>query len=130
MKVQRNTLPKKIILDTVKNMSTHPTVDEVFTEVQKTHPTISKNTVYRNLRQLANNGEIRKISLPGEQERYDRLTVQHYHFQCKNCGSIYDVELEYLESINETAMQKYGFQIDEHEIVFRGTCPKCGETHK
>ena len=128
--MQRNTYPKKKVLEAVKALSNHPTVEEVYTEVKKTHPTISKNTVYRNLRQLAENGEIRKVSLPWEQERYDRLTSQHYHLQCENCGEILDIEIDYLGNADEIVRQKYGIQVNGHDIVFKGICTKCGETRK
>ena len=130
MKTQRNTYPKKIVLDAVKELSNHPTVEEVYTEVKKTHPTISKNTVYRNLRQLAENREIRKVSLPGEQERYDRLTSQHYHLQCENCGEILDIEIDYLGGADEIVRQKFGIQVNGHDIVFKGICTKCGGTRR
>jgi len=128
--LQRNTYPKKKVLEAVKALSNHPTVEEVYTEVKKTHPTISKNTVYRNLRQLAENGEIRKVSLPWEQERYDRLTSQHYHLQCENCGEILDIGIDYLGNADEIVRQKYGIQVNGHDIVFKGICTKCGETRK
>jgi len=124
-KKTRNTVQKKIVLDTLKRFGSHPTVDDIHAEVKKTYTTISKNTVYRNLRQLADDGEIRKVSLPGEPERYDKANVRHYHFQCKICGLTSDIEIKYLEDINAAAMQKHGVQIDEHEIVFRGVCPQC-----
>ena len=126
MKVQRNTYPKKIILETLRTLSTHPTVEEVYIEVQKTHPTISKNTVYRNLRRLAENGEIRKVSLPGEQERYDRLADRHYHYECESCGGISDVLIDYLEGADEAVRQKYELNVSGHELVFKGVCSKCG----
>ena len=125
MKTQRNTLQKKIILDVLKEFDDHPSVEDVYAKVKSAYPTISKNTVYRNLRLLAENGKIKKVSLPGEQERYDNLTDEHYHFQCKICGLISDVQIKYLGDIDDTVQQKYGLQIDEHEIVFRGTCSQC-----
>jgi len=128
-KKKRNTVQKKIIYEILKEFKNHPTVEDVYAEVKKTHANISKNTVYRNLRQLADDGKIRKVSLPGEQERYDNATVQHYHYQCKICNSIYDIGIEYLDSINETVSKMYGFQIDEHELVFRGICPKCVDAY-
>jgi len=129
-KKTRNTVQKKIILDTIKKLNNHPTVEDVHIEVRKTYPTISKNTVYRNLRQLADDGKILKVSLLGEPERYDSAYAKHYHFQCKLCGLMSDIDIEYIEDINETAKQKHGFQIDEHEIVFRGVCSQCGSIRK
>ena len=89
------------------------------------HPSISRATVYRNLRQLSANGIIRQVSLPDGLERYDSRIDQHYHFKCKNCGSIFDVDIEYLAGINDTVQGMYGVQVDEHDVIFSGVCQKC-----
>jgi Fe2+ or Zn2+ uptake regulation protein len=130
MRMQRNTIQRQIILAEVKKAHTHPTVEEVYLEIHKKHPTISKATVYRNLRLLAERGEIRQVSLPGEVDRFDERTEQHYHFTCKICGDIFDVDMEYLAGINEAVRQKYGFRVDEHDVVFRGTCSRCRGIYK
>jgi len=106
-------------------MKTHTTIDDVYVEIHKAHPSISKTTVYRNLRQLAVEGIIRHVSLPDGFERYDIRTDQHYHFKCKNCGIILDVDIEYLDGINDSVQGKYGVQVDEHDVVFSGVCKKC-----
>ena len=124
--MQRNTLQRQIILDAVMKLKIHPAIEEIYAEIQKEYPAISKTTVYRNLRQLAENGAIRGVSLPDGLERYDGRTDQHYHFKCRECGSIFDIDIEYLADINSKVKGKYGFQIDEHELVFRGLCVKCG----
>ena len=124
-KKTRNTIQKKVILDTMKILNNHSTVDDVYAEVKKSYPSISKNTVYRNLRQLAEDGEVQKVLIMGEPERYDNIIKKHYHFQCKICGSMYDVEMDYLENINEAAKKKNEHQIDEHDIVFKGICSVC-----
>lgn len=121
----RNTIQKQLILDTIKILNNHSTVDDVYVEVKKSYPSISKNTVYRNLRQPAEDGKIQKILLMGEPERYDNTIKKHYHFKCNACGSMYDVEMDYREDINETAKQKNEHHIDEHDIVFRGICSAC-----
>ncbi|MCL2773009.1 MAG: transcriptional repressor [Oscillospiraceae bacterium] len=125
MSEKRNTAQQQIILDALKKFSTHPTVEEVYAEVNKNHPKISMTTVYRNLRKLAESGEIRQVSLPDETERYDRRTERHYHFKCRECGKIFDVDIGYLDGINETVQKKYGFQIDEHDVIFKGICQQC-----
>ena len=122
---QRNTVQRQIILDTLKKLNTHPNIDEIHAEINKEHPSISKTTVYRNLRQLAQNGVIRHVSLPDGLERYDGRIAQHYHFKCRICGSIIDVDMNYLSGINEAVQGKYGFQVDEHDVVFSGVCLQC-----
>ena len=123
--LQRNTVQRQIIIETLKKSKAHPSVDEIYSEIHLTHPSISKTTVYRNLRQLTQIGIINQISLPDGLERYDGNTVKHHHFRCNICGSVFDVDIEYSESINDTVRQAYGFQVDEHEIVFKGICEKC-----
>jgi len=126
MHITRNTVQRQIILEAVKKFPTHPTVEEVYSKIHKNHPTISKATMYRNLRLLAERGEIRQISLPNDVDRFDERTDQHYHFRCKICGALLDVDIEYLAGINETVQQKNGVQVDEHDVVFRGICATCG----
>jgi len=123
--MQRNTIQRQIILDTLKNFDTHPTVDELYLEIQKTHPAISKTTIYRNLRQLAKGGQIGQVALPNDVERYDKRTEPHYHFQCKVCSSLFDVDIEVVHGIHEQVEEKHGFQVDEHNIIFKGVCLQC-----
>ncbi|MCL2760810.1 MAG: transcriptional repressor [Desulfuromonadales bacterium] len=130
MTVKRNTVQRQIILDILKKFHIHPTVDEVYVEIQKAHPTISKATVYRNLRQLAESGEIRQVSMSDDPERYDRRADHHYHFKCKICGKILDVDIDHIKGINEVAQQKYGVKIDEHDVTFKGICPECIKNSK
>ena len=127
MSIQRNTVQRQIILESLKAFHTHPTVDEIYAEIHKSHPNISRTTVYRNLRQLADSGEIRKVLLPDQSERYDNRADQHYHFTCKACGSIYDVDIGYLADIDNAVREKLNFQVDGHDIVFTGVCPQCSD---
>ena len=121
----RNTVQRQIILSGLKKMDIHPTIDELYAEIRKEHPAISKTTVYRNLRQLAKDGIIKQVSLPDGLERYDRSNTQHHHFNCTKCDCILDVEIENLADINEIIQKKYGFLVDNHNIVFAGTCKEC-----
>ena len=125
--MQRNTVQRQIILGTLKQFDTHPTVDELYAEIQKSHPPISKTTIYRNLRQLAQVGQIGKVALPDNSDRYDKRTDQHYHFLCKNCGTLFDVDIDYPEGINEKVQKKYGVKVEEHDTIFKGICQKCKE---
>ena len=125
MKAQRNTVQRQIVLDAVRRLDTHPTIEEVYTEIHTTHPAISKTTVYRNLRQLARNGAIRKVSLPDGLERYDGHTAPHYHFVCNKCKRIFDVDIGYPIGLDQAVQEKYGFLVDRHETVFSGMCKEC-----
>ena len=123
--MKRNTVQRQIVLDALKKLNHHPAIDEIYAEIHTGHPSISKMTVYRNLRRLADKGVIRQVSLPDGLGRYDANIIRHHHFVCKNCGRIADIDTPDILGIDEAVRRQYGFDIDKHDIVFSGTCSQC-----
>ena len=50
-------------------------------------------TVYNHLHQLCEAGQIRRICVDGQPDRYDRM-VRHDHLVCRKCGRLTDITLE------------------------------------
>jgi len=125
MSAKRNTIQRQIIIDTLKSFTSHPSVDMLYHEICKTHPTISKATVYRNLRQLSKEGVILQLAVSDDVARYDGCTDVHYHFACKACNKIIDLEMDSIPAIDSLVQEKYGIAVDGHEILFSGTCEGC-----
>lgn len=103
----------------------HPTADTVYANVRKEYPNISLGTVYRNLSLLSERGEIMKISTGDGPDRFDGNPLPHYHFVCKKCGSVIDLEMESIDSINEVANANFGGVVEGHVAYFYGSCEKC-----
>ena len=122
---KRNTIQGALVLDAVNQLASHATADDVYQYVRQEHPTISKATVYRNLRSLAEEGQIRSVNVPGGAERFDHIQVPHYHFKCDKCGQVFEVELDYLTELAQQIRNAGDFDILDHDIVFRGLCPDC-----
>ena len=91
---RRNTVQKDLVLNAVKGMKSHPTADQVYNLISKDYPSIGKGTVYRNLNILAESGEIKKIEIPDGADRFDFNTSEHYHSQCIECKSVFDVNFD------------------------------------
>lgn len=125
MAAVRNTIQKSIILEAVQTLCNHPTADAVYAQVRKSHPSISKATVYRNLNQLAENGVLNRLHLPDGADRYDQCTQPHYHLQCEQCGCIYDLPLPYMDNLFCKVQGLEDFQVRSHSIIFYGICPHC-----
>lgn len=70
----RNTLQRRLVLETVRRMHNHPTADEIFREISAENSLISKATVYRNLKILSEQGEILHI----DSGRSGLFRFQHY----------------------------------------------------
>ena len=125
MKFMRNTVQRQIVLDAVKKLNTHPSIEEIYAFIHNEHPSISKSTVYRNLKHLEEGGYLRYISMPDGPARYDAKCSRHYHFSCKGCEKIFDVEIAYLEGIDDMVQSLHGFEVGEHDVVFSGLCASC-----
>ena len=102
----RNTIQRQLVLSAVRQLQNHPTADEVYQEVQKSCPAISRATVYRNLKLLAEEGEIRLRNISGSPERYDHICGNHYHLRCEQCGKVMDVEMPYMASLRGSQKKK------------------------
>ncbi len=103
----------------------HPTADVVYMNVRQQNPNISLGTVYRNLTLLADIGEIQRLRLGDGVDHFDADTSPHYHFVCTNCSSVIDLEMESIESIQDTANANFDGIIAGHVTYFYGSCGKC-----
>lgn len=121
----RNTIQRKMILDTVKASTSHPTAETVFKAVSEQCPGISVATVYRNLNLLAGLGLIKKISIPGGADRFDGNVGTHYHIICKECGKFSDIDLSYIEQMQGLIKSATGYEVDFVDTVFIGFCFAC-----
>lgn len=120
---------RKVILEELRKVKTHPTADEVYDMVRKTIPRISLGTVYRNLEFLCSKGLVLKLGAPGEQKRFDGTPEPHPHIRCTVCTRVVDVECDI--SIPEIpAEHTHGFKVLNTNVEFVGVCPSCQETQQ
>lgn len=123
--MKRNTIQRTLTLKAVRRLHNHPTADEVYEEVAAEHSSISRGTIYRNLNQLAEDGEIRILRVPDGADRFDHVPGEHYHVRCIRCGRVYDVDMDYIPDLEKSIRDSHGFQFLGHDLMFRGICPAC-----
>jgi Fe2+ or Zn2+ uptake regulation protein len=103
----------------------HPGADWIYEQVRKEIPNISMGTVYRNLKLLAQAGQIRELEIPGSSSRFDGRTSNHHHLICEKCGHIFDID----EAINLNMVtriaRKTGFKVKKPYLKFIGLCSDC-----
>ena len=121
----RNTIQRTLVLEAVNRLQCHATADEIYAEIAKEHPHISRATVYRNLNLLAELGEIRKLEIPGAADRFDHRCHDHCHVRCETCGRVFDVDMEYVAGLEQNIRDAHGFAFTGYDILFRGICPEC-----
>ena len=116
---------REALLKLLRSTRSHPTADRLYRELQKEFPNISLGTVYRNLSLLADIGEIQKLSTGIGPDRFDGNPKPHYHFICKECGSVLDLNVTGLDHINVLAAQDFDGEIEGHVTYFYGKCSSC-----
>ena len=123
--MKRNTIQRSLTLETVRRLQCHPTADEVYAAVRAEHPSISRGTVYRNLNQLAENGEIRSLEVPGGAAHFDEQLHRHYHIRCLHCGRVFDLCMDLIPELENSVRDTQGFQLSGYDLMFKGVCPEC-----
>ena len=121
-----NTTQRKVIVEELKKLKTHPTADELYAIVRERLPQISLGTVYRNLELLSEKKEILKLELTGKQKRFDGNICEHYHLRCSNCGRVEDIEIEELSDIEKklNALVE-NMKLDGYRLELNGLCEHC-----
>jgi Fur family ferric uptake transcriptional regulator len=121
----RMTQQRRLILEQVRNLRSHPTAEEIYERVRAHLPRISLATVYRNLEKLCQRGLIRRLELSGTRRRYDSRLGSHYHVRCLGCGQVDDVEVDSVKCLDEGVGKTSRYTILGHRLVFFGLCPLC-----
>jgi len=121
----RQTKPRRVILQEIKNLTSHPTADEVYDLVRKRIPRVSLGTIYRNLEILSKEGLIQKLDIGGTQRRFDGYTDNHYHFRCIACGQVIDLTTKPLKEIESTIANLSPCEILGHRLELIGLCMTC-----
>lgn len=124
---RRNTIQRSFVLEAVSKLHCHATADEIYNEIAKTHPTISRATVYRNLSLLSEIGEIRRLEIPGSADRFDHISSNHCHVKCEVCGRVFDVDMDFVSGLESGIRDAHGFDFTGYDIIFHGVCPECKE---
>lgn len=111
----------KLILDIVMNSNAHLTAEQIFLQLKQTAPKIVLSTVYNNLNTLCEQGMLRKVSIEGSPDRYDKNT-KHDHLVCKQCGALSD---KTFADLTESLSAQLGEPILSYDLKVNYICPSC-----
>ncbi len=122
----RMTVQRKIILEEIRKVYTHPSAQEVYEMVRRRVPKISLGTVYRALELLCDRGLIQKLSTNGgRQNRFDGNSAKHVHVLCVRCDRIDDLPMENVEDLEKKADKLTKYYLVGYNLEFKGICPEC-----
>lgn len=121
----RVTAQRMMIVDVLVGNRTHPTVEEIYTRIRDTCPTISLATVYHTLALLARQGLILELRGAKDGLHCDPDTTPHAHAYCENCGKVFDIPLPSSPAWDSDLLD--GFHPSRTELSLYGRCGNCKE---
>jgi Fur family ferric uptake transcriptional regulator/Fur family peroxide stress response transcriptional regulator len=104
----------------------HANVDEIYSKVLETHPTLSLATVYKNIVTMVEEGVLVEVPIAGKKSKYELKKEEHLHLVCVECGSVVDRELDpILEEDTLNVAKNSSFALKARQLNLYGVCDKC-----
>lgn len=86
----------------------------------------SFTSLYRILKQLAEEGLLKKNLYSNGLLYYESGQLGHRHFiMCSECGKISSIENCPLHEFDEAAAKETGYIVENHNVELIGLCPDC-----
>ncbi|HEV2891041.1 MAG TPA: Fur family transcriptional regulator [Frankiaceae bacterium] len=121
----RVTRPRLALLDAL-DASPHATVDDLAGAVRIAAGSVSTQAVYDALEAFVAAGLARHVEPAGSPARFEtRVGDNHHHVVCRACGATADVDCAVGRRPCLTPKESNGFVVDEAEVTYWGTCPRC-----
>lgn len=124
----RMTSQRRLILETLESLTSHPTAEELYTLVVQRDPSLHLSTVYRTLRWLEGEGLVKSriFSEEGRHERFDPANPkEHYHFFCTACKTVIEFDNLLVNTIKAQFELHSGAHVEIGSVVLYGLCRNC-----
>ncbi|MEA3304978.1 MAG: transcriptional repressor [Patescibacteria group bacterium] len=96
----------------------HYTVEEIFARIVEKYPEAGKSSIYRNVEQLAERGELRKVIGVGKKAYFEKNKGNHAHLIDQQTGTITDIDFS--DPIVVPHIPK-GFEVEHVDIKIFGS---------
>ena len=100
-------------------------MEDLYSTVKRTYPTLSMNTVYNTLEVLKDIGIASEISLWHDKARFDANQTPHHHLVCLRCKKIEDLYDDTLDRLALSPKTQHQYRIMGHRVEFHGYCNRC-----
>lgn len=109
----------------------HLTVEEIYDLAKEESPEIGLATIYRTVQVLLELHVIEKVTFDDGFARYELNGEEtgsghrHHHAICTQCGKVYSLETDLLDTLEKQVFESLGFEVTEHEVKLYGLCSAC-----
>ena len=109
----------------------HLTVEEIYDLAKEESPEIGLATIYRTVQVLLELHVIEKVTFDDGFARYvlngeeTGSGHRHHHAICTQCGKVYSLETDLLDTLEKQVFESLGFEVTDHEVKLYGLCSAC-----
>ncbi len=104
----------------------HMSVDDIYAEVIKTHPSLSLATVYKNIILMVENSVLVEVPIEGKKSKYELAKEDHIHLVCTECGEVEDKpHMPQTDTLLHMLTEGEHFKLQKQQINLYGVCEKC-----
>ena len=109
----------------------HLTAEEIYDLAKVNSPEIGLATIYRTVQVLLELHVIEKVTFDDGFARYELNGEEtgsghrHHHAICTQCGKVYSLETDLLDTLEKQVFESLGFEVTDHEVKLYGLCSAC-----
>lgn len=123
---KRYSKKREAIADCLKNTTSHPDAEWIYNQLKERYPDLSLGTVYRNLNEMKDNGNVISVGVYNDKEHFDGCTLPHAHAICTSCGKIVDLPASCMpENFGACVQEASGFTVSCIRLCYVGKCENC-----
>jgi len=127
--------PQRLAIIELLDKRGHYSAEDIYGRLKQKYPMLSRATVYNTLEVLKELGEVAELKIKPHIVLYDPETEPHYHFLCRRCGKVIDVEPlpecdpEELPARLAAGPLK-GYKIERVDLYIHGLCAECSKKNE
>jgi Fur family ferric uptake transcriptional regulator len=120
----RNTRQLEAIETVLRTANRPLTIAEIHAHSALKVEGLGTATVYRAVRELAEERKILGVTYAGQPTRYEWAVLNHHaHFICQECRKVYDVDAP--QEVPLPEVRPAGFTFTGDEVTYYGICADC-----
>ena len=121
------TFQRMNILDVVEKNG-HMSVEDIYDEVTKVHPSLSLATIYKNIILMVEKGVVVEVPIAGKKPKYELAKADHIHLVCTECGDVEDKPcMVETDKVLHALTDQEHFKLNKRQINLYGVCGECQE---
>ena len=106
----------------------HMSVEDIYEEVIKVHPSLSLATIYKNIILMMEKSVLVEVPISGKKPKYELSKMDHIHLVCTECGNVEDKPcIEATDKVFHDLTDKEHFVLNKRQINLYGVCSHCQE---